>query len=55
MARSAPQLNVFAVGFPVMILFGIFLVFLTLDKLEVHLRSNFDGAFGAARALVGGG
>jgi len=54
MARSAPQLNVFAVGFPVMILFGVFMVFLTLDKLELHVRGNFDNAFIVARALFGG-
>jgi flagellar biosynthetic protein FliR len=53
MARSAPQLNVFAVGFPVMILFGVFMVFLTLDNLEVHLRSNFDSAFMVAREMLG--
>ncbi len=52
MARSAPQLNVFAVGFPVMILFGIFIIFLSLDTLEVHLRSNFDGAFAVARQIL---
>jgi flagellar biosynthesis protein FliR len=53
MARSAPQLNVFAVGFPVMILFGVFMVFMTLDNLETHLRSNFDTAFLVARELLG--
>lgn len=52
MARAAPQLNVFAVGFPIMILFGVFMVFLTLDTLEVHVRSNFDAAFVVARGLL---
>lgn len=52
MSRSSPQLNVFAVGFPVMILFGVFMVFLTLDKLEVHMRANFDSAFTAANELI---
>lgn len=52
MARSAPQLNVFAVGFPVMILFGVFMVFLTLDTLEIHLRANFNAAFVVARELL---
>jgi flagellar biosynthetic protein FliR len=55
MARSAPQLNVFVVGFPVMILFGVFMVFLTLDTLETHLRSNFNAAFVVVRGLLGGG
>ena len=54
MARAAPQLNVFAVGFPIMIMFGTFMVLLTFDKLEVHIRTNFDTAFVVARALLGG-
>ena len=53
MARSAPQLNVFAVGFPVMILFGVFMIFLTLDTLEIHLRANFDAAFMVVREMLG--
>ncbi len=52
MARSAPQLNVFAVGFPVMIMFGVFMIYLTLDSLELHLRSNFDQAFAVAREIL---
>lgn len=52
MARSAPQLNVFAVGFPVMILFGVFMIYLTLGNLETHLRANFDAAFVVARELL---
>lgn len=54
MARAAPQLNVFAVGFPIMIMFGTFMVLLTFDKLELHIRANFDAAFVVARALLGG-
>ncbi|MFT4583479.1 MAG: flagellar biosynthetic protein FliR [Gammaproteobacteria bacterium] len=53
MARSAPQLNVFAIGFPIMILFGVFMIFLTLDTLELHLRENLDAAFSVARGLLG--
>ena len=52
MAKSAPQLNIFAVGFPVMILFGVFLVFLTLGNLEAHLRHHFDAAFEMTRAVL---
>ncbi len=54
MARAAPQLNVFAVGFPIMIMFGILMVMLTFDTLELHIRTNFDAAFVVARALLGG-
>ncbi len=52
MARSAPQLNVFAVGFPVMILFGVFMVMLTVGSLETHLRASFDAAFAVVGAIL---
>jgi len=53
MARAAPQLNVFAVGFPIMIMFGIFMVMLTFDTLEYHVRLNLDSAFVVARNMLG--
>ncbi|MEQ8231932.1 MAG: flagellar biosynthetic protein FliR [Gammaproteobacteria bacterium] len=45
MGRAAPQLNIFAVGFPVMILFGIVLVVLTLDGFGEAAERLFAGAF----------
>lgn len=45
MGRAAPQLNIFAVGFPVMILFGITLVVLTLDGFGAAAERLFAGAF----------
>jgi len=39
-ARAAPQLNIFAVGFPVMILVGLVFLILILPTLSEHL-SNF--------------
>ncbi|MEM7543314.1 MAG: flagellar biosynthetic protein FliR [Pseudomonadota bacterium] len=42
MARSAPQLNIFAVGFPVMILVGVVLVFVSLSHLAPFTASLFD-------------
>lgn len=36
-ARAAPQLNIFAVGFPVMILVGLIFLILTLPTLTSHL------------------
>ena len=55
MGRAAPQLNIFAVGFPVMIVFGIGLVFLTLDGLEPTAVHAFDSAFTVARQMLQGG
>ena len=37
MTRSAPQLNIFAVGFPVMIIIGILVIMFTLDGFAPHM------------------
>ena len=52
MARAAPQLNIFAVGFPVMILIGVALASLTLDDLSAHALTLFDDAFATVRAAL---
>ncbi|MCZ6666033.1 MAG: flagellar biosynthetic protein FliR [Gammaproteobacteria bacterium] len=52
MARAAPQLNIFAVGFPVMIFFGVILVFLSLDSLPVVARSLFVSALETIRLVL---
>ncbi len=53
MARAAPQLNIFAVGFPVMIVFGMVLVLLSMDALLEFVVALFDDAFNVARAMLG--
>ncbi|MGR8918588.1 MAG: flagellar biosynthetic protein FliR [Gammaproteobacteria bacterium] len=53
MARAAPQLNIFAVGFPVMILFGMVLIALTLNNFSVAVIGHFDGGFDMARRMLG--
>ena len=52
MARSAPQLNIFAVGFPVMMVFGMLAVYLTLDQLETSFRLHLQDAFEVARGAL---
>lgn len=42
MARVAPQLNVFAVGFPLQIMIGLTMMILSLPLLEVVLPQVFD-------------
>ena len=49
MARAAPQLNIFAVGFPVMILFGVVLVYISLESLPEITRELFESALQTAR------
>jgi flagellar biosynthetic protein FliR len=53
MARAAPQLNIFAIGFPVMILVGVVLVSFTLDSIMGASVGIFDSAFDAARTVLG--
>jgi flagellar biosynthetic protein FliR len=53
MARAAPQLNIFAVGFPVTILFGMVLVLLTMNALSEAVAAAFDDAFITARLMLG--
>lgn len=52
MARAAPQLNIFAVGFPLMILFGMVLALLTLSDLSYAAIRMFDSGFDAARTVL---
>ena len=42
MARVAPQLNVFAVGFPLQIMIGLTMIILSLPLLEVYLPQVFS-------------
>ena len=53
-SRAAPQLNLFAIGFPVSLLMGLLIVLLTLPTLP----GQWDGIFGQATqrlsALLGG-
>jgi flagellar biosynthetic protein FliR len=44
-ARAAPQLNIFAVGFPVMILVGLAFIILTLPTITDHLDRILQQAF----------
>ena len=53
MTRAAPQLNIFAVGFPIMIILGIFIVIFTLDGFFPHMIGLFDKGFDMLAYLVG--
>jgi flagellar biosynthesis protein FliR len=43
MTRSAPQLNIFAVGFPIMIILGVLIIFFNLSSFVPHMMDMFDG------------
>lgn len=45
MTRAAPQLNIFALGFPVALILGVFLMWLTLPAVAESAINLFDQAF----------
>lgn len=53
MARAAPQLNLFAVGFPLTLAFGLVMMLFTLPLLQGQWTGLLEGTFGAMRALIG--
>jgi flagellar biosynthetic protein FliR len=55
MMRSAPQLNIFAVGFPISLLLGLIIVLVTIPALPAQLTGMVDQIFGVIRFMVGGG
>lgn len=46
-ARSAPQFNIFAIGFPIMILFGVVVMLLTITLLDGQIERLFGDGFAA--------
>lgn len=53
--RAAPALNIFAVGFPALLLFGLLFVFLTLPAMGVRMESLWLDAFLLLRSQLEGG
>ncbi len=54
-SRAAPQLNLFAVGFPVAMMFGFLVILLSLPALKDAFIALLDDAFAMARQVAGGG
>ena len=52
--RAAPQLNIFAVGFPTTMLAGFVLMFFSIPVLVPLLQNLFDTGFAFMRTLVNG-
>lgn len=52
MTRSAPQLNIFAVGFPIMIIMGVIIIFFSLDGFIPHMMAMFNDAISMMHKLV---
>jgi len=45
LTRTAPQLNLFAVGFPVTLVVGLLMLMLAMPYIMPALQRLFDGAF----------
>lgn len=52
MTRAAPQLNIFALGFPVALMFGLFIIWLTFGTFLDSAENIFSEFFGMARELL---
>lgn len=52
MTRSAPSLNIFAVGFPVMIILGVIIIFVSLNSFIPHMMNMFEDGISMMHKLV---
>jgi flagellar biosynthetic protein FliR len=52
--RSAPQFNIFSIGFPVTIIMGFFIIMATLTTVIPHFERQLAAAFSLIRVITGG-
>lgn len=53
MTRAAPQLNIFAVGFPITLMAGFLLIFFTMPTYVIQVGNIFNTAFTLAKTMLG--
>ncbi|MGD8784137.1 MAG: flagellar biosynthetic protein FliR [Thioalkalispiraceae bacterium] len=54
MTRAAPQMNIFAIGFPLTMLLGFGVVFATLPSIVPQSSNLFTSAYRLLKAIIGG-
>ncbi|GAA4015071.1 flagellar biosynthetic protein FliR [Actimicrobium antarcticum] len=54
LTRAAPQLNLFAIGFPITLAVGLTMIALTLPYFATPLQNLFQETIGTIRQMVGG-
>jgi flagellar biosynthetic protein FliR len=54
-SRAAPQLNIFAVGFPLTLMMGFLLMWLTLPQIMTNFGGLVNEAFDASVNVLSGG
>lgn len=52
MTRASPQLNIFAVGFPLMIILGVFIIMFTLADFIPQMTQLYEQAFAMLYKLI---
>ena len=55
LTRAAPQMNIFAVGFPITMLLGFGVVFATIPSVIPQTSEMFTNAYALIRTVLGGG
>lgn len=53
MSRAAPSLNLFAVGFPISLIFGLVIVYVGMPSVQGTFIESLDDAFMLIRGLLG--
>jgi flagellar biosynthesis protein FliR len=53
MSRAAPQLNIFAIGFPFTLICGIALIWLGVLTFDMHFETVIEDGFGFVKTLIG--
>jgi len=52
MTRAAPQLNIFALGFPVTMIVGLFIMWLSVGEMAVSFQNQMDTLFEFMKKLT---
>jgi flagellar biosynthetic protein FliR len=53
MSRAAPSLNLFAVGFPITLVFGLAIVYFGMPVVQQTFIASVDAAFQLIKTLTG--
>lgn len=54
MTRSAPSLNIFTVGFPITLMMGLFIIYITFTNVMANANGMFEHGYSLVRLLLGG-
>lgn len=52
MSRAAPSLNLFAVGFPITLIFGLVIVYVGLPSVQTTFAASLEDVFALMKQLM---